>query len=222
MQTADAGPELRDYADVLRRRWVAVAAGAAGGLLVAVAAVLALPSEYASTTAVQVRPTGPAELTGERSGRTNGEVNLDTEAQVVRSTKVAAAAGELIGATETPDELRERVEITVPPNSSVLEIAYRGDSPRRPGTVRPRSPTPTWTTGATGRARRSTPGWTRCAARPRSAPPNWRSSPAAGGRPPPATGRTPPARRPCRSRSPTSTGRSPRSARCAPRSPPAG
>ncbi|MBB5434484.1 chain length determinant family protein [Nocardiopsis composta] len=129
MQTADAGPELRDYADVLRRRWVAVAAGAAGGLLVAVAAVLALPSEYASTTAVQVRPTGPAELTGERSGRTNGEVNLDTEAQVVRSTKVAAAAGELIGATETPDELRERVEITVPPNSSVLEIAYRGDSP---------------------------------------------------------------------------------------------
>src|SRR5690606_36638030 len=59
----------------------------------------------------------------------NGEVNLATEAQVVRSTKVAAAAGELIGATETPDELRERVEITVPPNSSVLETAYRGDSP---------------------------------------------------------------------------------------------
>ncbi|MFW5416272.1 chain length determinant family protein [Nocardiopsis sp. CNT-189] len=129
MQTADAGPELRDYADVLRRRWAAVAAGAAGGLLVAAAAVLALPSEYAAATAVQVRPTGPAELTGERSGRTGGEVNLDTEAQVVRSTEVAAAAGELIGTAEAPDELRERVEVTVPPNSSVLEIAYRGASP---------------------------------------------------------------------------------------------
>ncbi|MFC4561972.1 Wzz/FepE/Etk N-terminal domain-containing protein [Nocardiopsis mangrovi] len=129
MDSADSGPDLRDYAALLRRRWRTVAAGVLAGLAAAAVALLVAPETYTATSSVQVRPTGLAELTGERSGRTNGEVNLDTEAQVVRSAQVATAAAELMGTGASAAELRERVTVTVPPNSSVLEIAYSAIGP---------------------------------------------------------------------------------------------
>ncbi|MFC3994838.1 Wzz/FepE/Etk N-terminal domain-containing protein [Nocardiopsis sediminis] len=129
MDSADPGPDLRDYAALLRRRWRTIAAGTLAGLAAAAVALLVAPETYTGTSSVQVRPTGIAELTGERSGRTNGEVNLDTEAQVARSAQVAAAAAELMGTGASAADLRERVSVTVPPNSSVLEIGYSAIGP---------------------------------------------------------------------------------------------
>ncbi|GAB3207536.1 hypothetical protein GCM10027294_14290 [Marinactinospora endophytica] len=129
MDTAAPGPELADYTALLRRRWWVVAAGTAAGVVVATTALFLVPRSYTAETAVQVLPTGIAELTGERSGRTNGEVNLDTEAQVVRSAEVADTAVARLGTGEDVTEVRERVEVTVPPNSSVLEISYSAGSP---------------------------------------------------------------------------------------------
>ncbi|WP_017626814.1 YveK family protein [Nocardiopsis chromatogenes] len=128
METSAAGPDLRDCAQTLRRRWKTVAAATAAGLAIAGAGLALAPRTYTATTAVQVRPTGVAELTGELSGRTNGEVNLDTEAQVATSARVASAANRQLGG-EDPAEMRERVEVEVPPNSSVLEISYSASSP---------------------------------------------------------------------------------------------
>ncbi|MBB6173498.1 capsular polysaccharide biosynthesis protein [Nocardiopsis mwathae] len=129
MQTAASEPELSDYLALLRRRWRVVVAAALAGLVLAAVALVLAPKTYTATTSVQVRPTGLAELTGERIGRTNGEVNLDTEAQVVRSIRVADAAARLLGTDEDPVRLRERVDVTVPPNSSVLDIDYSAGSP---------------------------------------------------------------------------------------------
>ncbi|CAL9532585.1 hypothetical protein SUDANB121_04089 [Nocardiopsis dassonvillei] len=127
------GPELKEYAALLRRRWRPVAAGVIGGAALALAGVFAVPSAYTSTTAVQVLPTGMAEFTGERSGRLAGDVNLDTEAQVLRSEEVSAAAAELVaeatGSPATAEGLRENVDVTVPSNSNVLEIHYTAGSP---------------------------------------------------------------------------------------------
>ncbi|MFE3459013.1 Wzz/FepE/Etk N-terminal domain-containing protein [Nocardiopsis aegyptia] len=127
-----SGPELREYTALLRRRLRLVVAGVLGGLVLATAAVLTVPPSYTSTAAVQVRPTGVAELTGERSGRVAGDVNLDTEAQVVLSDQVATQAADTLAESgaAVPDtqDLRERVEVTVPPNSNVLEIHYTADS----------------------------------------------------------------------------------------------
>ncbi|MFJ9554863.1 lipopolysaccharide biosynthesis protein [Nocardiopsis sp. NPDC101807] len=129
-----SGPELREYTALLRRRWRPVCAGVVGGLLLATAGVLALPSVYTSATAVQVRPTGLERFTGEQSGRLAGDVNLDTEAQVLVSDQVSAVvartlAGTGSGPAPTTAELRERVEVSVPPNSNVLEIHYSAGSP---------------------------------------------------------------------------------------------
>jgi capsular polysaccharide biosynthesis protein len=127
-----SGPELKEYTALLRRRWRLVGAGVLGGLVLATAGVLAVPSTYSSMAAVQVRPTGMAELTGERSGRVAGDVNLDTEAQIVLSDQVSGRVAETLaeatGTTPGTDDLRERVEVTVPPNSNVLEIRYTADS----------------------------------------------------------------------------------------------
>ncbi|SHJ03288.1 Chain length determinant protein [Nocardiopsis flavescens] len=127
------GPELKEYTALLRRRWRPVAAGVLGGAALALAGVFAVPSAYTSTAAVQVLPTGMAEFTGERSGRLAGDVNLDTEAQVLRSEEVSAAAAELAaeatGSPATADDLRENVDVTVPSNSNVLEIHYTAGSP---------------------------------------------------------------------------------------------
>ncbi|MFI6574625.1 Wzz/FepE/Etk N-terminal domain-containing protein [Nocardiopsis sp. NPDC050513] len=127
------GPELKEYTALLRRRWRMVGAGVLGGLVLATAGVFALPSTYESTAAVQVRPTGMAEFTGERSGRLAGDVNLDTEAQILTSDRVStAAARRLAGPDSAPpssDDLRERVSLSVPPNSNVLEITYTARTP---------------------------------------------------------------------------------------------
>ncbi|NKZ00323.1 lipopolysaccharide biosynthesis protein [Nocardiopsis alborubida] len=128
-----SGPELREYTALLRRRRRFVGAGVLGGLALAAAAVVGLPAAYTSVSAVQVQPSGMAEFTGERSGRLAGDVNLDTEAQVLLSDRVSSAAAESLGegggAAPSVEDLRERVDVSVPPNSSVLEISYSAGSP---------------------------------------------------------------------------------------------
>ncbi|MDA0564438.1 chain length determinant family protein [Streptomonospora sp. S1-112] len=127
MDTA-AGPDLKDVAATLRRRWRLVVAFVVGGLLLAALALLVAPRTYTATTAVHVRPSGIPEVTGEQSGRTNGEINLDTEAQIVSSARVADDAAGRLGGVD-PVELRRQVEVSVPPNSSVLEIAFSASTP---------------------------------------------------------------------------------------------
>ncbi|WP_017571316.1 hypothetical protein [Nocardiopsis halotolerans] len=125
-----SGPELREYTAVLPRRWRLLGAGVLGGLALASAAVIGLPATHTSVAAVQVRPSGMAEFTGERSGRLAGEVNLDTEAQILMSDRVSSAVAEALpGDGPGAEELRERVDVSVPPNSSVLEISYSAPDP---------------------------------------------------------------------------------------------
>ncbi|GAA1459069.1 Wzz/FepE/Etk N-terminal domain-containing protein [Nocardiopsis exhalans] len=124
-----SGPELKEYTALLRRRWRLVGAGVLGGLVLATAGVFAVPSTYTSVAVVQVHPTGMAEFTGERSGRLTGDVNLDSEAQVVLSERVTARMAEALPGDPAPADLRERIDVTVPSNSNILELHYSARSP---------------------------------------------------------------------------------------------
>src|SRR5262245_25045440 len=121
-----------DYTGVLRRRWWVVAACAVVGLLGAAAYLLVAPKTYTATATVFVKTTGADVGDGITGNRTSGAlVNLDTEAQLVKSGTVAAIAGRSMHSSLTPYELAKQVTVTVPPNSQVLTIAC--DAPTGPG-----------------------------------------------------------------------------------------
>jgi Mrp family chromosome partitioning ATPase len=128
-----------DSLALLRHRWWVVALATLLGLGAAGAWAQTQEPVWESTTSVLVHPA--EQDTNVVGGRTQGEVNLDTEAQLVRSTAVAAGAAELL-ATEAeapdtppalaavpPDELARRVSVEVPPNTSVLVITFSDPTP---------------------------------------------------------------------------------------------
>ncbi|MFI0371445.1 Wzz/FepE/Etk N-terminal domain-containing protein [Actinomadura sp. 1N219] len=117
--------EITDYPAILRRRWRLVALAAAAGLAAAFALVFVSPKTYSSQASIQVTQTGAEDAPSNDRG---GGANLDTEAQIVKSTEVAVRAGQLLKSTENPRALSDRVTVTVPPNSTILTVAYDGPS----------------------------------------------------------------------------------------------
>lgn len=119
--------DLNDYLAMARRHWwiviLALLAGAAAGAEYN----RHLPREYVSSASVLVYPAGQdANVSG---GRTRGEINLDTEAQLVRSTPVATYAAAILQRDE-PEQLAANVNVEVPPNTSVLQIKFTDRSAR--------------------------------------------------------------------------------------------
>ena len=121
--------EWSDYSAVIRRRWRAVVLGVVVGLFVAVAGIAVIPKTYRSTVSVQVQSVG--EDGAVQNGRTSGSLNLDTEAQIVRSTAVAQLAFDALEPdyAATARELVQRVSVAVPPNTSVLNISFLAPTP---------------------------------------------------------------------------------------------
>src|SRR5262245_28219532 len=118
METTRPTYDINDYVAMARRQWTVVVASLL--LCLTVAAVLAALTTrvYVSTTSVLVQPIGNQD-TNVVGGRTKSEINLDTEAQLVRSTAVAANAAALLRSTSAPDTLARSVIVEVPPNTSV-------------------------------------------------------------------------------------------------------
>jgi uncharacterized protein involved in exopolysaccharide biosynthesis len=123
--------EFADYAGVLRRRWWVILVAVCAGLLAAGAYLVATPKAYTATAAVNVTATADAAGQGGAvvGSRTNGAINLDTEAQIVRSGQVASIAARALHSPLTAGALARHVSDTVPANSSVLQIACQAASP---------------------------------------------------------------------------------------------
>ncbi|WP_433467190.1 Wzz/FepE/Etk N-terminal domain-containing protein [Spirillospora sp. CA-128828] len=117
--------ELAEYAAMLRRRWWVVVAGALLGLAIAVAGLFLLPKSYVSTAVVQVSPTDPEQR---QNNNNKSDISLETEAQRLRSTEVTSLVQKRIGSGESPLDLGRRVQVNVPPNSSVLVIDWAAPS----------------------------------------------------------------------------------------------
>ena len=55
-------------------------------------------------------------------GRTSGSVNMDNEAQLAQSVKVAALAARQLHSTQSPQDLVKRISVSVPANTTFLQI----------------------------------------------------------------------------------------------------
>ncbi len=119
-----------DYTGVLRRRWLIVVAGAAVGLVGALAYSFVAPKTYVATAAVYDRTTGADVGNGIQGNRTgNSHVDLDTEAQLITSGTVASIAGRMMHSTLSTAQLASRIVVTVPPNTQILDIACSAPTP---------------------------------------------------------------------------------------------
>ncbi|MEV0605086.1 Wzz/FepE/Etk N-terminal domain-containing protein [Polymorphospora rubra] len=120
-------PDLSDHLGLLRRQWWVVLALLVTGLAAAGVVTSAQTRVYESSTSVLVQPAG--QDTNVVGGRTRGDINLDTEAQLVRSTAVATGAAELLRVDTAADELAHDVSVKVPANTSVLVITFAAGDP---------------------------------------------------------------------------------------------
>lgn len=119
--------EFADYGEILRRRWWLIVITVIAGAAAAVLALQVLPKTYSSVALVQVKSVG--EDGAVANGRTTSTLNLDTEAQLVTSNDVASRARTLMRSPESAHDLAKQVQVTVPPNTSVLSIGFDATTP---------------------------------------------------------------------------------------------
>ncbi|MFL6057161.1 MAG: Wzz/FepE/Etk N-terminal domain-containing protein [Actinoallomurus sp.] len=118
--TATGGSrELADYLAMLKRRWWVVIAAAALGVALAALLVVVMPKTYSAFTVVNV--TATTLDSGSQSGKQQ-DINLQTEAQRVRSYDVAERVARDLHTKETPTDLSASVSVNVPNNSTVIYI----------------------------------------------------------------------------------------------------
>jgi Mrp family chromosome partitioning ATPase/capsular polysaccharide biosynthesis protein len=125
MQTGDltSTARLGDYFVLLRRRWLIVLFGLLVGLGGAIAYLNLAAKEYTSQTSVLVTSmtVGGSDVLGGRAE----EINLDTEAQLVTATDTVRAAADKLGLpADRAGDIADRVRVSVPPNTEILDISY--------------------------------------------------------------------------------------------------
>ncbi len=121
--------ELGDYLGVLRRRWWVVLVSASLATLAAAAFVVVVPKSYTATTTLFVSANAANSIQAV-GGRTAGVVvNMDNEAQIAQSDSVAAPAAKALHSTLPIAQLLKQISVTVPANTTVLEISCSTPSP---------------------------------------------------------------------------------------------
>lgn len=113
------------YGRILRYGWSLLVLATTLGCVAGAVAGLLLPKTYEARARVLVSASSglgqpsPVRLT-------DASVNLDTESQIITSDLVLADVAKSVG--KTPMALAKAIDISVPPNSSVLTIAYSAPS----------------------------------------------------------------------------------------------
>ncbi|HWH00142.1 MAG TPA: Wzz/FepE/Etk N-terminal domain-containing protein [Pilimelia sp.] len=118
---------MSDYLGMFRRHWWLALLLTLLGVGAAEAVTRATPRVYEASTSVLVQPVG--QDTNVVGGRTKGDINLDTEAQLVGSGEVAAGAAKLLRTAAPPDALARNVTVEVPANTAVLVVRYAAGTP---------------------------------------------------------------------------------------------
>jgi capsular polysaccharide biosynthesis protein len=107
-----------------QRKWLAIAV--IGGLVLGLAYTVLSKPTYTAAARVNVAPP-PASLqqasANQTAGRTTATINMDTEAQILKSLPVATLAQQTLKTTSKPNALLKRVTVSVPANTTVLRIA---------------------------------------------------------------------------------------------------
>lgn len=119
---------LAEFGGALRRRWWMLALGAIIGLAVASSYLLVAPKTYESSALVRVAPIGMSDPVVD-GARTISGINMDTEAQLMRSQAVSSRAKEQLETPEPVSQLVQKVQVSVPLNTNVLKVTFSDADP---------------------------------------------------------------------------------------------
>jgi capsular polysaccharide biosynthesis protein len=115
---------------LLRRGWIAVAVAIILGVIGGVVLTKLQQPRYTASASVLVTATGVSDSANLANSRTLGTINLDTEAQLARSTQVADRVREEdpLRKSIPTQQLLSNLSVSVPANTSVLRLSYTSDS----------------------------------------------------------------------------------------------
>jgi polysaccharide biosynthesis transport protein len=122
--------ELREYLEILRRRWLSVLVVALSTLAAVSLITLALPRTYTATTRLffAVASESVSDLA---QGSTFAEKQMSSYAEVATSPVVLEPVIEQLSLPTTADELQKSVKATVPVDTVIVEIAATDRNPGR-------------------------------------------------------------------------------------------
>ena len=120
--------DFSHYLRPLRRHRALLALCLAACLLVSIVGALAIRPTYTSDARVQVVANITDLYGAQTNGRTNGVINMDTQAQLVGSLPVAKLAQQMMHTSTPLHTLQSRVTVSVPPNTTILRIAFAAHS----------------------------------------------------------------------------------------------
>jgi capsular polysaccharide biosynthesis protein len=126
----DAAHDLSYYLRPLRRHLRLVAACIALGLVLSVALALAIRPTYTATTKVDDIANARDARSTATNGRNTASVNMDNEAQTLKSLTVATIAQRILRTGTTTAKLKSKISVRVPPNTTILAISCTGHSPK--------------------------------------------------------------------------------------------
>ncbi|MCR2816687.1 polysaccharide biosynthesis tyrosine autokinase [Microbacterium jiangjiandongii] len=125
----------RDYARILRRSWILILAVTLAGVLVGWIAAATTKPVYSATSAALVTSETGASVNELTQGNAFTERRVSTYASLATEPIVTSRVIEELGLDLTPEQLAARIEVSIPLDTTMLEVTASGTSPRLAASV---------------------------------------------------------------------------------------
>lgn len=122
--------ELRDYLRIMRRRWVLILGSVVVAVAVAAAVTFTMTPQYASTTGLFVSTT-PESSTEAYQGGLFSAQRITSYADLATGQELSRRVIDDLGLSMEPEDLAEKIEATVVPETVNLDLTVTDPSPQR-------------------------------------------------------------------------------------------
>lgn len=121
--------ELQDYLNVIRKRWMIIAAVALVTLGLAAAYTALTPRTYAASTQFFVSTSGEDSTSALAQGNTFTQARVKSYSQLLETPKVLNPVIQQVGLKTTADKLATQITSTIPLDTIIIDVTVTSGSP---------------------------------------------------------------------------------------------